>query len=74
MQNNYGDIQYGEIAPGLAESLKMTSAKVTADEISWCRGEYKDHQDEQEAVEYLESLDYRYDYSHRAWRYNDSPH
>lgn len=68
-QNNYGDIQHPDYPPGMLKSLKMTSAKLKADEVSFHRREYKDHQDEEEAVEYIEALGYWYDDRNRAWRY-----
>jgi len=68
-RDSYGDIVYGGMKTGLIESLKATAAKTLADEISCNRGEHKDHQDEAEAIEYIESLGYRYDCVARAWRY-----
>lgn len=68
-QDTYGDIQLPGYKPGMLEALKMTSAKLKADEVSFHRGEYKDHQDEEEAVEYIEALGYRYDDVNRVWRY-----
>lgn len=68
-QENYGDIHYGDHQNGTVESLRGTAAKNLADELSHHRGEYKDHQDAGEAINYIESLGYSYDYINRAWRY-----
>ena len=67
-QDTYGDIILPDPAPGMIDCQRETSAKLLADEMSHNLGEYKPHDDAQEAIEYIESHGYRYDRDSRCWR------
>ena len=65
--DSYGDITYEAPTPGLIDSLKVTAAKLQAEEIASARGDTVDADDETQAIAYVEQW-YRWDRAARCWR------